>query len=182
MNGRIPAHAGASIMKRRRSPHGSAAAAGPAIALAGLLIAGCAGPPDRAPVTSGPEVEAVTAWLDRYLAAINAGDVEGWLAFVADDAVIMPPDEPPITGITEIRPRYQEVYARWAFDFTARPDDIVVAGDLAIVRAFYDETVTPRAAGDPLQFKGSWLLVLRRQPAGAWKLWRNMWGVIPTSE
>jgi len=135
-------------------------------ALACLLLTACSRPADRTPITAGPEVAAVASWLDRHLAAINAGDVEGWLAFVADDAVIMPPDEAPISGMAAIRPRYEVVYGRWAFNFAARVDEIVVAGDLAFLRAFYDETVTPRGEGEPIDFSGSWLMVLRRQPDG----------------
>lgn len=147
--------------------------------LMGFFALACTRAADRQAATTGPEVEAIAAWFDRYLAAINAGDLEGWLGFVADDAVIMPPDEVPISGMEAIRPRYEVVYATWAFDFRARVDDIVVAGDLAVLRAFYDETVTPRGEGELISFSGSWLMVLRRQTDGSWKLWRNMWGVIP---
>ncbi len=133
---------------------------------------------DRQATTSGPDVEAVRAWFEGYLAAVNRGDLEDWMTFVADDAVIMPPDELPIGGMAEIRPRYEAVFATFAFQFSARVDDIVVAGDLAVLRAFYEETVTPKGEGEASAFSGSWLMILRKQSDGSWKLWRNMWGVI----
>ncbi|UCC48271.1 MAG: SgcJ/EcaC family oxidoreductase [Gemmatimonadota bacterium] len=134
---------------------------------------------DRQATTTGPEVEAITAWFEQYIAAINRGDLEDWMTFVADDAVVMPPDELPISGMDELRPRYEAVFATYAFQFSARVDEVVVAGDLAVLRAFYEETVTPKGEGEPSEFSGSWLMVLRKQSDGSWKLWRNMWGVIP---
>ena len=67
----------------------------------------------------------------------------------------------------------------YRFQFTARVDEIVVAGDLAVLRAFFEETLTLKAGGEPTELSGSWLMVLKKQADGSWKLWRNMWGVIP---
>jgi ketosteroid isomerase-like protein len=79
----------------------------------------------------------------------------------------------------ELRPTYEAVFATYTFQFSARVDEVVVAEDLAVLRAFYEETVTPKGEGEPSEFSGSWLIVLRKQSDGSWKLWRNMWGVIP---
>jgi ketosteroid isomerase-like protein len=54
-----------------------------------------------------------------------------------------------------------------------------VAGHLAIIRASIEETLAPTGGGPPMQFRGAWLLVLRKQSDGTWKLWRNMWSVYP---
>jgi ketosteroid isomerase-like protein len=90
---------------------------------------------------------------------------------------ILPPDEPPIIGMGSIRPRYAALFDAYSFDFTGRPEEIAVAGHLAIVRASIEETLAPTGGGPPMEFRGAWLLVLRKQSDGAWKLWRNMWSV-----
>jgi uncharacterized protein (TIGR02246 family) len=144
-----------------------------------MSAVGCVGTPDNAPVSAGPEVETVRAWFQQYTAAINAGGVDHWATFVANDAVILPPDEPPIIGMETIRPRYAALFRAYAFDFNGRPEEITVAGPLAIIRASIEETLTPTGGGPPMQFRGAWLLVLRRQSDGVWKLWRNMWSVYP---
>jgi uncharacterized protein (TIGR02246 family) len=115
------------------------------------------------------------------VAAVNAGDLDAWASFIADDAVVMPPDELPISGIDTLRPLYETVFRTYDFDFIPRLDEVVVAGDLAVLRAFFEETVTPTGAGEPIELSGSWLVVLRRQADGSWKLWRNMWGAIPAT-
>jgi ketosteroid isomerase-like protein len=97
--------------------------------------------------------------------------------FVADDAVIVPPDEPPIVGMAAIRPRYAAVFDAYSFRFTGQPVEIAVAGRLAIVRASIEETLTPTRGGASTELRGAWLLVLKQQPDGSWKLWRNMWSV-----
>lgn len=144
-----------------------------------LLLTACAQAVDREPVTSGPEVEAVQAWFQQYNAAINAGVLDRWASFVADDAVILPPDEPPIIGMDEIRPRYAAVFDAYAFQFHGRAEEITVAGRLAVVRASIDEKLTPNSGAEPIQLRGAWLLILRKQPDDSWKLWRNMWSVYP---
>lgn len=52
------------------------------------------------------------------------------------------------------------------------------AGDLAVLRASYEETLTPKDEGEPMDLTGSWLIVLRKQSDGSWQLWRNMWSVV----
>lgn len=131
--------------------------------------------------TTGPDVQAIRAWLDGYVAAVNAGDLDAWASLIADDAVVMPPDELPISGIDTLRPLYETVFRTYSFDFNPRVDEVVVAGDLAVLRAFFEETFTPTGEGGPVEMSGSWLVVLRKQTDGSWKLWRNMWGAIPAS-
>jgi uncharacterized protein (TIGR02246 family) len=144
-----------------------------------LPAMGCTQAVDHDPITTGPEVEAVRVWFEQYNAAINAGVLDQWTTFVADDAVILPPDEPPIIGMDAIRSRYAAVFNAYSFQFTGRLEEITVAGRLAVVRATIEETVTPTSGGEPTELRGAWLLVLRRQPDGSWKLWRNMWSVFP---
>jgi uncharacterized protein (TIGR02246 family) len=142
-----------------------------------LPLVGCMQAAKLDPATTGPDVDEVRAWFERYDAAINAGVLDRWASFVADDAVIMPPDEPPIIGIDAIRPRYAAVFEAYSFRFTGRAEDITVAGRLAVVRASIEETLTPTSGGEPTNLRGAWLLVLKKQPDGSWKLWRNMWSV-----
>lgn len=149
--------------------------------LLALFVGGACQPsPSQVPATTtGPEVEAIQAWFEHYTTAVNNGDLEAWASFIADDAVVMPPDELPISGMAELRPLYETVFATYAFDFKPRVEEVVVAADLAVLRAFFEETVTPKGEGEPLEFSGSWLVILRKQSDGSWRMWRNMWGTIP---
>ena len=128
--------------------------------------------------TTGPDVEAITAWLEQCTAAFNAGDPEGILALFSDDAVSMPPDAPPVS-FGELRSLYELMFGENTVQVTTQADEVVVAGDLAVMRASYEDTITPRGEGEPTEMSGTWLIVLRKQPDGSWKVWRDMWSVVP---
>ena len=129
--------------------------------------------------TTGPDVEAVTALLDQYIAAINAGDMEGALALIADDMMAIPPDGPPTVGMAALRTDLEGFFRDYTMQSHATPDEVLVAGDLAFVRASYSDTVTPKGEGEPTEGSGVWLILLRKQSDGSWRMWRDMWSVIP---
>jgi uncharacterized protein (TIGR02246 family) len=142
-----------------------------------LLVFVACQPTEQQVTTTGPDVEAITTWLGQVTAAVSAGNPEGVLALYADDAVFSPPDAPSIT-LEELGSMYGVMFGESTFQFTAQVLDVVVSGDLAVLRASYEETVTPKGEGEPEDRDGTWLVVLRKQTDGSWKLWRDMWSVI----
>ncbi len=66
-----------------------------AIAAAGLLaLAGCA--QNAAPVDTAADVATIHAATNAWVEAYNAGDADKIVALYADDAIMMPPDAPPL--------------------------------------------------------------------------------------
>jgi len=128
--------------------------------------------------TTGPDVEAVTALLAQYSDAVEAGDIETWATFRTDDMVAFPPDAPAFVGLESLRSWAETTFRETTTQFPLQADEVLVAGDLAVVRASYEQTVTPRGEGEPIEMSGTWLIVLRKQPDGSWKVWRDMWSVI----
>jgi len=57
----------------------------------------------------------------------------------------------------------QEFAGKHNADQDLAAEDIVVAGDRAIVRSLYDITVAPKARGNPTKTTGRNQLILRRQ-------------------
>lgn len=127
--------------------------------------------------TTGAAVDSVTAWLDEMTAAVNTGNLERLLAGYADDALSSPPDAPSLS-VGELAAMYEAMFAEHTFQLTTDPLDAIVSGDLAVLRAYYASTVTPRTGGEPVQRNGNWLVVLRKEADGSWKLWREMWSLI----
>jgi uncharacterized protein (TIGR02246 family) len=128
-------------------------------------------------VTTGPAVDSVTAWLAEVTAAVNEGSLERLLALYADDALSSPSDAPSLS-VSELAALYEATFAQGTFDFTTDVLDVVVSGELGILRAYYANTINPTNGGEPVHRTGDWLVVLRRQGDGSWKLWREMWSVI----
>jgi len=129
--------------------------------------------------TTGPDVEAITTVFEQAIAAANAGDVEGVLAVYASDAVSLPPNEPLVSGEAAIRAKFQPTFAENTVRIATSQDEVVVAGDLAVMRISFEETVTPKGEGEPIELGGHWLIVWRKQSDGSWKFWRDMWSVVP---
>ncbi len=153
----------------------------PIFAISAILLAACAAEGQQATATQ-VDAEAIMMLLTEYDAAATAGNVDAVMALYADDAVSMPPDAPARTGKEEIRAAFVAVLEENTVQLTSQVDEVRVSGDLAFLRAAYDETVTPKAGGEPTQLHGKWLVILERQPDGSWKSWREMWSVYTPSD
>lgn len=134
---------------------------------------------ERLATTTGPDCEAITELIQQVAATVNAGDVEGNLALYAEDWVDVPPDGRPLSGMETLRPLYEALFTGNTMKLTLQIEEVVVAGNLAVVRATYDETVRPKSDGEPVDVSGAWLAVLREQPDGSWTLWRTMYSRFP---
>lgn len=147
--------------------------------LIALVAGACTPTADQQAVTTGPDVDAIAAWLEQTLAAYNSGDIEGSVALYTDDALSMPPTEP-VSDMDATRAMMEAFLGANDVQITAGVEEIVVSGDLGLLRVTYDETWTPKAEGEPGQQHGTWLVILRKQADGSWKLWRDMWTNVPT--
>ncbi|HVS02481.1 MAG TPA: nuclear transport factor 2 family protein [Thermoanaerobaculia bacterium] len=115
--------------------------------------------------------DAIRALIERTERANNAGDVEGWVALFADDAVYMPPGSPPVTtreGLTDV--------ARAGFRHRAaihiEPLEIEVAGDWAFARSAVTGTVQLHGSGEVVEVDVKQIVIYRRSAGGEWKIAR----------
>jgi len=100
------------------------------------------------------------------VAAKNAARVAG---IYADDARILMPGRPVISGKSEILAFYKATLDGPVEAITLDTTHIDVSGDLAY--AFGTNTILLKAAGEgPREEKGKYVAVYRRQPAGDWKI------------
>ncbi len=152
------------------------------IALSAIFVAACTQTGGQETATTQADAEAIKAVLTEGCTAFSAGNLDGFMAFYADDAVSMPPDAAPRTGKEAIRSSIQALYAESSFELTCQADEVRVSGDLAVLLATWDETATPGAGGEPTQLHGKLLMILQRQPDGSWKWWREMWSVYTPSD
>jgi uncharacterized protein (TIGR02246 family) len=117
------------------------------------------------------EIESANA---RGIDAFNKGDVEGFAANYAADAVVMMPNEPAFRGGEAIRAgmkRFLEAGTVSGFNF--RTEDVQVGGDLAVETGTFEWTFTPKG-GKPAADKGKYLTVWRKQADGSWKIVRDI--------
>lgn len=111
---------------------------------------------------------------ERLVAAWTAGDIGRLMALYSDDAITMAPNVPAFIGKDAIRAVYAETLRLYTSKFSYQVDEIEVSGDLAFLRVTYVDALTPRLGGDGARNGGHALTILRREPKGSWKVWREM--------
>jgi uncharacterized protein (TIGR02246 family) len=149
-----------------------------AIGLVAFLGA-CTSPPAADSGSGLLSQEEATAVIDRlneeWFAGVSAGDLTAAMEQYAADAVRMEPGRPTLVGKEAILAWLRSQFDRYTFDGSAVTDEVLVlAPDWILTRNHGEFTATPKAGGEVIQFKESWLTLLQRQPDGAWKVFRDI--------
>ena len=161
-----------------------------ALAIA-LLVIGC----QTAPVQQAPQVSAeeIRMAISDAAAAVNtaleAGDMEGYLAHYVEDAVWMPPGSEEIIGKARARQRLQEVFALYAINEAFDTEELVVMGsDYAARRGQFTMAATPKEGGEEVRDVGSFVNIWRKDADGKWKIMFDIWNsdrgqpILPTEQ
>jgi ketosteroid isomerase-like protein len=107
---------------------------------------------------------------DEWSKAIGARDVEKTVSYYTDDAVLMPPNIPTLTGKEPIRALWKSMLDSPSFvgGWKATKVEVARSGDLAYVSGNYEFTEKDDS-GKPITDKGKYLEVWRKQLDGSWK-------------
>jgi len=109
------------------------------------------------------------------VAADNARALDRVLAFYAPGAVLLPPNEAPVVGLDQIRPRYESLFASFDPAIETRIDDVCVTDGLAIVRGKNGGRLKAKDGGPGRALNDSFLMELTRSPDGRWQIRHLMW-------
>ena len=109
------------------------------------------------------------------VAAGNAHDIDAFLAFLADDARMLPPGAPPVVGKDAIRTLLTQFMSP-EFAVAHHLEEVVVSkgGDLAYVSYTYELTFLG-PEGAPITETGKDITIYKKAADGAWKLAIDMW-------
>ena len=146
-----------------------------------LLAAGaalaCSSPTPEPP---RDQPDAARASVDRaasaLLGALRSDAPDSLLALMADDVIIMPPNEPVLRGKPAVRAWYEQFVRQMrtrSLDITNR--ELFVAGDYATEVAEFVWTLVPIAGGAPIVDRGSYVQLWHRQSDGQWVFSREVW-------
>ena len=102
--------------------------------------------------------------------AAGAKDVEKTVSYYSDDASIMPPNSPVLTGKAAARQMWGGMFKAPGFagGWKATKVEVARSGDLAYVTGSYEMTETD-AGGKPMTDKGKYVEVWKKQSDGGWK-------------
>jgi uncharacterized protein (TIGR02246 family) len=135
-----------------------------------LILAGC----QRSLAES--DLDALNRLQKQVDSAIIAGDTERYLTLITDDAVLMPPNGPAVSGKNAIGSWNRAMSSQFRIqDYASRDDEMVVTGDWAFRRATMNWTLTPTAGGAPVRDTGKFIIIYRRQQDGSWKVAGDIW-------
>jgi ketosteroid isomerase-like protein len=122
------------------------------------------------PDTRAADEAALRKLDDEWSKAAGSKDVEKTISYYSDDAVVMPPNSPALTGKEPIRGLWKAMLGAPGFAGGWKSTKVEVArlGDLAYVSGNY-ELSEHDASGKPMTDKGKYLEVWKKQADGSWK-------------
>lgn len=145
-----------------------------------FLVAACAPSSEEsrseAHGASAQDLAAISRLHDAYVLAHNDADVPRMIALYTEDGVLMPTDEPALTGREAIGDHYEEFFDQTPSKIRLRPIETRVAGDWAFERL--EMTVTlPGGGENVMEAKVKYLWILERQKDGSWKIARAIYNL-----
>jgi ketosteroid isomerase-like protein len=143
-----------------------------------VALLACGRPPAPASDARKAPGGAVLTDLDRaailrvdssFALAANTGSLDSVTAVYTEDASLMPPGEPAVTGRESIRQYWGRVMDQYTLRYELGMDELEGRGDLAYQRGHYKLTASPKAKGaSAMSDRGKFVTVYRRGATGAW--------------
>jgi uncharacterized protein (TIGR02246 family) len=114
---------------------------------------------------SESDIQNIRELSSKFAKNIVEQDFEGVASIYTEDATLMPPG-PAVNG----RPAIKEWMAAFppVSKFELNIDDIDGEGDLAYVRGHFHMVLHPEGAPEPVDDRGKYLEVRRKQADGSW--------------
>lgn len=120
-----------------------------------------------------PEQQAaIEAMMHSFATAVVAGDWDAAMKEYSDHPVIMPPNVPPLEGKDAVRAWGESLPPITSFAFENH--EIMMFGDVAIVRGTYEMTLAVPGVPEPVRDVGSYMELRHQQPDGRWLLARDV--------
>lgn len=128
---------------------------------------------DASPSAAGHE--GIDKTRNAYVAAWRAADAGKVAALYSEDALVLYPNQPPVTGSKAIVDYFNGFFGEFPKnEFTLTSAEIEVVGPWAFDRGTYRWKGTPGTGGKAVEDNGKYLVILKRQPSGDWKVARDM--------
>ena len=104
--------------------------------------------------------------------AIVEKDFETLMTLYTDDAIVLPPNGPKVQGREAVLDWMKALPPITSANLTV--EEIDGYGNLAFVRGAYFMTITPEGAPGPIQDRGKFIEIRRKQADGSWLMARDI--------
>jgi ketosteroid isomerase-like protein len=107
----------------------------------------------------------------EFVNAYNSADLGKLCMLLTEGAILMPPNEPTVTGIEAVRSRFEIFFTGFTFNIKFDVQQTDLAGDIAFERGTYTAFALLKGmAYPPRGGYGEYLLLFERQSEGSWKI------------
>lgn len=121
-----------------------------------------------APAYAGDK-EDIAAANAKVEKAVSAGDADTLASLYTDDAILMPPGSPMVTGKDNIASVWQSMFEMGVSELDLQPTEVNVTGDTAAEVGTFTYT-----AGD-MTGTGKYIVLWQKGDDGNWRLRRDIW-------
>jgi ketosteroid isomerase-like protein len=139
------------------------------IFLASCAIAATAAVPQASTIVTLAKIR------DNWVTNLRNKQLDPILDCYASDAVFLQPNGDRIAGSAAIRTLFQNIMATFNSDLTVHSQQLETSGDMAYDSGTFEETRTNISTGAKVNSKGSYLVVFKHQPNGAWQIVQHAW-------
>jgi ketosteroid isomerase-like protein len=111
---------------------------------------------------------------DQWSKAAGAKDVDKTVSYYSEDAVVMPPNAPSATTKEAIRKIWKDLLTDANISWKTKKVEVAQSGDLAFSSGTYEVTLND-PTGTPVNDRGKYLEVWKKQSDGSWKCVADAW-------
>ena len=122
---------------------------------------------------SDSDKERIRSISDDFVALVTGADFQGLANLYTEDAVLMPPGFPGISGRANIR-KWVEACPP-VTKFECHFDDVDGYDDIAYVRGRFLMQFTPEGSPEPVEERGNFVEIRRKQADGSWPIAVDIW-------
>jgi ketosteroid isomerase-like protein len=122
---------------------------------------------------------AIAKLRDEWVQDLRTKQLEPILKLYTSDASFLQPNGDRLTGSAALRSLFQTIMTTFNSDLTLHSRELEASGDLAYDSGDFEETLTAISTGAKINSKGSYIMIFKRQPNGAWLIVQQMWTGTP---
>lgn len=122
---------------------------------------------------SNPAIDSIRQRIDN---AWLESDADGITRYLADDAVLLPPNSSRLIGRDRINSWLREFFQHYTMSELAMPErELTVSGNLGVERSVYEWTLTPKDGSEPIRDQANWIGIWRQSGDGSWTEVCGIW-------
>jgi uncharacterized protein (TIGR02246 family) len=115
---------------------------------------------------------------EQWVRDLHAKQLDEIMMFYAPDASFLTGNGMRFTGLDAIRGLFKNVMGAVTSNLTLNSVLIESSGDLAYDSGDYKETLVPASGGPSQEYKGSYVIVFKRQADGRWLIVQHVWTLL----